>query len=285
MVCQRLQMTHIFHSFILQVIDAMMVLFYITFIIVNCNIVYSLKVPLIKSSTCSKCLNFKKINADDTVHRPSTNQMKLYCESENHSNVNINNKDSRDYKRFGPFQPLARLLDSISDGFALSYPDLSMYPPQSIGGVVFLATNIGYEIAGWNLQQITNTQSFGVPGICLEIAGIVSIWYHWAQLYYGPSRDEVRISLLADYFTASAAITSSLTALAAVLFRLNLDTIVLNSDLVGTVVCAGLGLLSLYWSWLEEDSENYARKYLIWHGLWHVWGALSAYYLGNVLLN
>lgn len=187
----------------------------------------------------------------------------------------------REYSNFGVFKEIAEYLDDTSDGFALDYPDLSKYPPLSIYGFLFLLTNIMYEIAGIKLQ-LSNAN---FAGLCVEIAGIISIYYHWAQLYYGPEKFEVQRVLLIDYCTASAAIFSTTTLLANVLLKVADGIITPNNDLFLCVGSAMTSILCLLISWVEnENNENYGRHYLTWHGLWHVFGAISALYLSQLVI-
>jgi len=94
---------------------------------------------------------------------------------------------------FGIFSALAQTLDSLTSGFALSYADLSGYSVKDVKAIMFLATNLVYEGAaaasstlpsfapadgeGWSTGVGT-----GMPA-AITVAGLVSLYYHWAQLY------------------------------------------------------------------------------------------------------
>ncbi len=198
----------------------------------------------------------------------------------NFKNCALLREQEREYSNFGPVKEIAKYLDNTSDGFALDYPDLSEYPPQSIYGFLFLLTNVMYEITGINLQ-LSNAN---FAGLCVEVAGIISIYYHWAQLHYGPERFEVQRVLLIDYCTASAAIFSTTTLLANVLLKVADGIITPNNDLFLCVGAAMTGILCLLISWIEnENDDKYGRHYLTWHGLWHIFGATSGLYLSKLV--
>merc|ERR1711871_1016893 len=149
--------------------------------------------------------------------------------------------------------------------------------PSTLPGVLFLSTNILYEVAGVKLQLA----HANIPGICVEIAGLVSVWYHWAQLYYGPERIEVQRVLLLDYCTASAAIFATTTLLVNVSLQVANGTLIPNNDLFLCVSSAMVGISCLLISWMETKETG--QHYLVWHGLWHVFGAISGVYLSMLV--
>lgn len=115
--------------------------------------------------------------------------------------------------------------------------------------------------------------------LALFVAGLVSIYYHWAQLHYGPQRDEVRKILLLDYGTAILAIGTSLSTLGSLIFSCITLGVPLPPALTACVTFSALACASLYVSWLKEEGDHY----LVWHGLWHVFGGIGAYYLTDAM--
>lgn len=106
------------------------------------------------------------------------------------------------YDNMGVFSPIAEKLDGLTGDWALSYADLSPATPRTFAGVSFLLTNVCYAFAGISLIS----QGDFFYGALIEIAGIISFWYHFSQLEFGKERNEVRLALLTDYFTAGAAL-------------------------------------------------------------------------------
>ena len=98
--------------------------------------------------------------------------------------------------------PIAQAIDSVTGGWALSYADLSPENENTIGGQLFLATNIVFAVVG----IILSLQGDWLFGGLTEIAGIVSYWYHYSQLKFGQNKSEVRLALFTDYITAGAAL-------------------------------------------------------------------------------
>ena len=111
-------------------------------------------------------------------------------------------REERSYNTFGILTPIAKTIDDLSGDWALSYADLSPSTPRTIEGRAFLATNVGYALAGIVLALKGDWFFAGLT----ELAGIVSFWYHYSQLEFGKDREEVRLALLTDYFTAGSAL-------------------------------------------------------------------------------
>ena len=168
------------------------------------------------------------------------------------------------YDNMGFLSPLAEALDEVSGDWALSYADLPPATPTTPAGIAFLATNIGYAAADIALGLKGNY----VFGTLTEIAGIVSFWYHYVQLDLGQNRSEVRLALLTDYITASAALLAGFSYIA----DMGLSSLPLE-----TVGVGGLGILCLALCWVWE----FGYPYLILHSLWHICGAYTAYSIGQ----
>ena len=140
-----------------------------------------------------------------------------------------------------------------------SYADLTPYSTSSFEGLVFLATNLFYSYVGIVLFQ--NNQSF--YSLVIEIAGVVSLYYHWFQLNYGPNKQQVIKALILDYFIACSTIIL-LTYHSFQLYSIT-NIIPFSSISLAIVSLSSLGL-----SWKYE----YSLPYMMYHGLWHI---LSAY--------
>lgn len=147
------------------------------------------------SHTPSKNYHTKYINGNRQLHR-------LYFDN---NNIDKNSGD-RDYNDFGPVSALAKNIDKWTGGWGLFYADVSPYTEKSTVGLVFLATNIIYLISGYYLYQ----SSQYVYSTAIDVAGLLSINYHFHQLKYGPNQSIVRLTLLLDYFAASIAILISI---------------------------------------------------------------------------
>lgn len=169
---------------------------------------------------------------------------------------------------FGPYLlPLADAVDNATGGWGLSYADLSPQTPRSPAGIAFLATNVLYGAVGVTLSM--NGDVF--YGTLTELAGLVSFAYHYAQLELGAGRGEVRLALLIDYLTAgSALIVGGIYMVQSGLEYLPASVIFSG---LGAIVC-----LSLCWVW------EYGLPYILWHSLWHILSAYTAYLVGQVHL-
>lgn len=140
-----------------------------------------------------------------------------------------------------------------------SYADLAPYSTSSIEGLVFLATNLFYSYVGIVLFQ--NNQSF--YSLVIEIAGVVSMYYHWCQLNYGPNNQQVIKALILDYFIAC----STIILITYYAFQFYSITTIVPFSCISLALVA---LSSLGLSWKYE----YGLPYMMYHGLWHI---LSAY--------
>jgi hypothetical protein len=165
--------------------------------------------------------------------------------------------------------PIARVMDDASDGWALSYADLSPESERSPIGQAFLATNIAYAIVGLILS--INGDPF--LGILTEVASIASFIYHYVQLQASNNRvqdSSVRFALLIDYICASTAILVGLVYLA-----MDHQVPPIEGIISGG---AGIGCLLLCWVW------EYGLPYIFLHSLWHLFSAYTAFVVGNAHL-
>jgi len=161
--------------------------------------------------------------------------------------------------------PASDFLDNVSGGWALSYADLTPNSERTLPGQVFLATNIAYTVVGIYLSLQGEVRL----GIFTELCSVASFGYHYAQLQqpYGRTQDStVRLALLVDYILA---ITSILIGL----FYLVFDQAVPPPEGIATAI---LGVVCLLCCWVWEQG----LPYIILHGLWHLFSAASAYYIG-----
>ena len=85
-------------------------------------------------------------------------------------------------------------------GWSLSYPDLSPYTPTDIPGILFLGTNLFFFYAGFSLFNSGLTPY----SILVEVAGAVSLNYHYCQLKYAGTTKNSQVvkALILDYAIA-----------------------------------------------------------------------------------
>ena len=161
---------------------------------------------------------------------------------------------------------------SISESL-LSYADLRPYNVSSPTGALFLATNVLYLKTGLDQIKFAETQSLG---ILVEVAGLMSLWYHFAQLRYGPGSQEVKVALLFDYASAWYAIISGLILAAQTLSPSALMHLPLNC-----LFFSGVGIVFLLLSWVE--GLNFGLPYMLLHGSWHICSAYAASLFGDFI--
>lgn len=156
-------------------------------------------------------------------------------------------------------------LQSSRYRWLLQYADLRPYSDKNALGILFLLTNVFYEYVGqFILTSAKYSPDQWLYSGTLQVAGIVSSYYHWAQLHYGPDRDVVYRALLVDYVVASFTI---------VLFSFRLLQLYASTGVLPVVSLAlgGLAVISLLLSWKYE----FQLPYIVFHGLWHVLSAFS----------
>jgi hypothetical protein len=163
--------------------------------------------------------------------------------------------------------PAQGVLDNATDGWALSYADLSPDNAQTLAGQTFLASNMAYVVAG-ALLTITGDFWFG---FCTELAAVASFNYHYQQLMNSGSTSSktVRLALLVDYLFAMVSI---LTGLVYILTSPSTAGLPIYAVSIGAIACVCLGL-----SWVWE----YGKPYMFWHSLWHLFSAYAGYVIGS----
>jgi hypothetical protein len=165
-------------------------------------------------------------------------------------------------------QNLEKRIDDISGGWALSYADLSPDSDQTIGGRIFLATNLAYGMAGAIITFVIGDYTLG---LLTELCALASYNYHYYQLLaHGQEKaDSVRLALLVDYVFAGASILTGTIYLWCTIPAVGVPT--------SAVVAAGVGVGFLLASWNWE----YGRPYMVLHGIWHLCSATAGYLIAD----
>jgi hypothetical protein len=171
-----------------------------------------------------------------------------------------------------------KFLDTISDGWVLSYANLYPDTPTTIAGQIFLLTNVFYVMIGYIFVQQFNNLYFGL--LC-EFVAMLSYNYHYQQLA-NIDRNAVRLSLLCDYI-------GSFTIILIGLYYVILEPLLLyvlseqstSVDLqilqFECVICSIVSILFLLSSWIYEAG----KPYMTLHGMWHISSAYTGYLIGT----
>ena len=198
--------------------------------------------------------NFKKIDHGWSFNEQRTDAKRAACCS------HLMNSRLNDW-----MTGVTNKLQSSRYRWLLQYADLRPYSDKNALGILFLLTNVFYEYVGqFILTSAKYSPEQWLYSGTLQVAGIVSSYYHWAQLHYGPDRDVVYRALLVDYVVASFTI---------VLFSFRLLQLYASTGVLPVVSLAlgGLAVISLLLSWKYE----FQLPYIVFHGLWHVLSAFS----------
>ena len=164
----------------------------------------------------------------------------------------------------GIIQPAADALDDATDGWALTYADLSPETQNTPVGQAFLASNLAYAGAGLALS----IQGDLFLGLLVECASVASFVYHYSQLDEASKNDTVRFALFVDYVMAFASIFAGLGYILMdgqipPIEGLISAAVAISFFLLGNTVC----------------SEGMA--YVVVHSLWHVFSAYCGYSVGQ----
>eukprot|EP00521_Asterionellopsis_glacialis_P009015 CAMPEP_0195289024 /NCGR_PEP_ID=MMETSP0707-20130614/5473_1 /TAXON_ID=33640 /ORGANISM="Asterionellopsis glacialis, Strain CCMP134" /LENGTH=293 /DNA_ID=CAMNT_0040348977 /DNA_START=60 /DNA_END=941 /DNA_ORIENTATION=+ len=163
--------------------------------------------------------------------------------------------------------PWEDLINDSTDGWGLTYADLSPETESTPLGVGFLATNIAYALTG----LLLTVQGDVFYGCVTELAGVVSFWYHYSQLKHGQLNSQpVKLALMVDYMTAGAALMC--TGFYLLTFPQGFGQIPVEALIAGF---GGLTSLGLCWVW------EMGYPYLILHSLWHLLSAYAGYTVGQ----
>lgn len=173
----------------------------------------------------------------------------------------------------GKLATFAQTIDERTGGWGLGYADTTPYDDKSIIGILFLATNLFYFWAGFDLL----TSKDYLLSATVDVAGACSMYYHWSQIHYGPDRDEVRYTLLIDYITAF--ITINLTLIEVVLLLIKVSNNNLCDFPASAIALGSVSVFCLFGSWTFE----YGLPYLVLHGFWHIFSSLSVAGVGSQL--
>lgn len=162
--------------------------------------------------------------------------------------------------------PMSSLIDETTGGWGLSYADLSPETHETPTGVMFLATNLAYSVVG----VVLGLHGDLLLGLLTECASVASFGYHFTQLQLGPDQPTVRLALLIDYIFAAAALMTG---------GIYVALAPLDVPLEGYEACA-VGIACLGASWIWERG----MPYVVFHGLWHLFGAYGGYLIGQAHL-
>ena len=189
--------------------------------------------------------------------------------------LGVNKFDAIEEKELGLDKIDAFLESRSKDLFA--YADCTNLGPsaeRSFLGILFLATNAPYLFVGLAMMQDRPEYNL------LNIAGVISFVYHYYQLKFGPDRIEVRRCLLVDYCTAvQASLVFGLDVLELLYPLRDPNTgLLISADGMFPFITGAISLLCL---WRSGIVDNNGRKYIFWHGLWHLFGALTAFEVGS----
>jgi hypothetical protein len=162
--------------------------------------------------------------------------------------------------------PMSSLIDETTGGWGLSYADLSPENHETPTGVIFLATNLAYSVVG----VLLGLHGDPLLGLLTECASVASFGYHFTQLQLGPDKPTVRLALLIDYIFAGAALMTG---------GIYVALAPLDVPLEGFGACAlGVACLGASWKWER------GMPYIVFHGLWHLFGAYGGYLIGQAHL-
>ncbi len=161
-------------------------------------------------------------------------------------------------------EPARELLGDLP--WVLAYADLRPYDEKSPESAAFLATNLAYFGLGGALLLNGASASSPAFGLLIDLAGVASVGYHYAQCAVGGTRHPtVQAFLLLDY---AFAIPSLLIGAS---WAAELGDAVPAS----ATICFALAGAALAAGWVWEKP----RQYMLTHGAWHVFGAAGGYEL------
>lgn len=165
--------------------------------------------------------------------------------------------------------PVSEVLQEKTGGWALSYANLTPESEQTVVGQTFLATNVAYAVVG----LVLSSQGETFLAFLLEMVSVASFAYHYAQLAepYNRTQDStVKLALMLDYALAFASIGLGL------LYLLADQTLPPIEGIASSII--GIACLLACWKWER------GLPYIGFHSLWHIFSALSAYYVGTTHL-
>ncbi len=173
-----------------------------------------------------------------------------------------------------PLRNIDKFLESRSMDL-FGYADCTNLGPnaeRSVLGILFLGTNLPYLLVG--VQLMGDRPEYNL----LNAAGVISFVYHYFQLKLGPGRIEVRRALFVDYITAIQA--SFLYGLDCLELLVNLRDPATGQLSTTSVLPFVAGVIALLCLWRSAVVDSNGKKYIFWHGLWHLFGAYVAFEVG-----
>jgi len=166
---------------------------------------------------------------------------------------------------------LERVTNATVVSWAFNISDTRPFSPREPIGAIFLATNMGYFVSSAYFFQTASTPGFYFSGL-IDLAGVVSFFYHYTQLQLGPWRSEVKLALLLDYVVAITSVISVL----AILSSFVKSGYISESHVIEATACGSLSLVFLFASWFQQS-----LNYLVLHGLWHLISSIAVYKLAE----
>lgn len=171
-------------------------------------------------------------------------------------------------------------LDYWTNGWALSYADLTPETPATPLGRAFLATNAVYLAAGVLLTA--NGEYF--LGFLTDLAAVASFNYHYKQLIpvmeQKDIEEQVRLALLLDYTAAGFSILTAIAYLGMLAFTNNWNQGLQDETLMALQV-GGLGVANLALCWRYEKGYTY----MVFHSIWHLCSGYAGYLIGMAHLH
>jgi len=158
--------------------------------------------------------------------------------------------------------------DKVFDGSILGYADTTPFNITEPIGSIFLLTNVVYLWASFAIGQQGGNGNAIAASVIIDVAGLLSINYHWNQLVKGPNNNDVRVSLILDYFGAFLAIFLILEEI----LRQSITTQVIP---VSAILLGIFGAINLILSWVFANGA----QYIFFHSLWHLFSGISSYVL------
>ena len=159
--------------------------------------------------------------------------------------------------------------DKYANGFILSYANTTGFNYTEPIGALFLLTNVAYFISGVSfLQNNPSPSVFYYNSYVIELAGLLSVNYHYNQLVRGPNQRQVKVALLLDYMSA---ITAILMVTIEIIHQSVYSSHIPIESIQWTLVASSC----LIASWVRFDGLGY----IFWHGLWHLFSSAAVYEL------
>ena len=159
--------------------------------------------------------------------------------------------------------PAAKALDESTDGWALTYADLTPETQGTPIGQAFLFSNIAYALAG----LVLSAQGELLLGFIMELVSVASFIYHYTQLDPDSRDGDVRMALFIDYVLAFTSIFLGLGYLL-------MDGQLPGLDFLASSVAGGVFFL-LGCTFCVDGIP-----YVVVHSLWHVFSAYCAFSIG-----